>query len=70
MIPWQTFLYLTLFAFQAHIAGEIMDIEPDKLANKKTTATLIGRRNTKYLIITLLMLEVYILTFWFQDYFL
>lgn len=70
MIPWQTILYLSLFAFQAHIAGEIMDIEPDKLANKKTTATLIGRKNTKYLMITILCLEVYILALWFQDYFL
>jgi len=40
MIPWQTISYLALFAFQAHIAGEIMDIEPDLLAKKKTTATL------------------------------
>ncbi len=47
MIPWQTLLYLTLFAFQAHIAGEIMDIEPDILTGKKTTATIIGRKKSK-----------------------
>jgi 4-hydroxybenzoate polyprenyltransferase len=68
MIPWQTILYLTLFAFQAHIAGEIMDIEPDRLAHKKTTATLIGRKNTKYLMLALLLLETYIRAMWFQDY--
>ncbi|WP_299683276.1 UbiA family prenyltransferase [uncultured Dokdonia sp.] len=68
MIPWQTILYLTLFAFQAHIAGEIMDIEPDRLAGKKTTATLIGRKNTKYFMLVLLLLETYILAMWFQDY--
>lgn len=68
MLPWQTLVYLTLFAFQAHIAGEIMDIEPDLLANKKTTATLIGRRNTKFLMLGLLLIEVYILIAWFQDY--
>ncbi len=68
MLPWQTFLYLTLFAFQAHIAGEIMDIEPDKLANKKTTATILGRRKTKFLMFSLLLFEVYILVFWFHDY--
>lgn len=70
MIPWQTVLYLCLFAFQAHVAGEIMDIEPDLLSKKKTTATLIGRKNTKYLMIFLLIIEVYILFGWFQDYFL
>ena len=68
MLPWQTFIYLALFAFQAHIAGEIMDIEPDILAKKRTTATIIGRRNTKFLMLGLLLIEVYILTVWFQDY--
>ena len=70
MIPWQTFAYLSLFAFQAHIAGELMDIEPDIIAGKKTTATLIGRKNTKYLMIAFLAVETYILYFWFQDYIL
>jgi len=68
MIPWQTILYLSLFAFQAHIAGEIMDIEPDIMSKKRTTATLIGRKRTKYLMILILLVEVYILAFWFQDY--
>lgn len=67
-LPWQTVLYLTLFAFQAHIAGEIMDIDPDLKAGKRTTATLIGRRKTKLLMLFLLILEVFILSFWFQDY--
>ena len=68
MIPWQTILYLTLFAFQAHIAGEIMDIEPDKKAGKQTTATMLGRKNTKFVMLILLLLEMYVLSFWFQDY--
>ena len=68
MLPWQTLLYLTLFAFQAHIAGEIMDIEPDILAKKKTTAVLIGRKKTKFLMLSLLIFEAYILKFWFDDW--
>ncbi len=67
MLPWQTIVYLSLFAFQAHIAGEIMDIEPDLAAQKRTTATLIGRRKTKYLMLFLLISEVFILYFWFDD---
>lgn len=68
LLPWQTILYLTLFAFQAHIAGEIMDIEPDIKSGKRTTATLIGRKKTKFLMLLLLMAEVFVLSFWFQDY--
>ncbi|WP_452227414.1 UbiA family prenyltransferase [Lacinutrix cladophorae] len=67
-LPWQTVLYLTLFAFQAHIAGEIMDIEPDLKAGKKTTATVIGRKSTKLIMLFLLFLETFILSYWFQDY--
>ena len=66
-LPWQTILYLTLFAFQAHIAGEIMDIEPDIAAGKKTTATLIGRKKTKLAMLFLLLIETYILFGWFND---
>jgi 4-hydroxybenzoate polyprenyltransferase len=45
MLPWITKPYLCLFAFQAHIAGEIMDIEPDRKAGNKTTTAFIGRPN-------------------------
>lgn len=68
MLSWQTFLYLTLFAFQAHIAGGIMDIEPDILVKKKTTATLIGRKKAKLLMLFILLFEAYILKFWFHDW--
>lgn len=68
MLPWQTLVYLCLFAFQAHIAGEIMDIEPDIEAGKRTTATLLGRRKTKFLMLILLIIETYILSYWFEDY--
>jgi len=68
MLPWGTIVYLILFSFQAHIAGEIMDIEPDLKANKKTTATLIGRKRAKLLMLLLLILETYILIFWFQEF--
>ena len=68
MLPWQTLFYLSLFAFQAHIAGEIMDIEPDLQAGKRTTATIIGRKKTKLLMLLLLTIEVFILWFWFKDY--
>ena len=54
-LPWQTLVYLSLFAFQAHIAGEIMDIEPDLASGKRTTATLIGRKKSKLLMLLILV---------------
>ena len=66
-LPWQTLTYLSLFAFQAHIAGEIMDIEPDVAAGKRTTATLLKRKNSKLLMLLLLVLESFLVWYWFQD---
>lgn len=70
MLPWQTLVYLTLFAFQAHIAGEIMDIEPDIISGKKTTATLLGRIKTKWIMFSILLIETFLLIYWFNDYIL
>lgn len=60
-LPWQTYLYLLLFAFQSHLMGEIMDIEPDKKAGRKTIATILGKIKTKLLIIFIVFLEVLLL---------
>lgn len=66
-LPWRVIVYLSLFAFQAHIAGEIMDIEPDLEAGKRTTATLLKRKNSKLLMLALLLLESFLLWYWFHD---
>ncbi len=70
MLPWKTLVYLSLFAFQAHIAGEIMDIEPDLASGKRTTATLLKRKNSKLLMLFLLLLESFLVWYWFKDPFL
>ena len=46
-LPYQTYIYLLLFAWQSHLIGEVMDIEPDKKVGKTTTATIIGMKKTK-----------------------
>ena len=69
-IPWQAVVYLSLFCFQAHLAGEIMDIDPDRLAGKTTSALLLGRQKAKGLMVIILLAEVYLLSFWFRDYIL
>lgn len=67
-LPWVTYCYLILFAWQSHLIGEVMDIEPDKKANKQTTATKIGIEKTKLLIIFIVLIEVGLLYFVYKDY--
>src|SRR6266571_2536635 len=47
-LPWQTFLFGALFAMHSHIFGEVMDIEPDRLSGRRTTATTVGRVPSKF----------------------
>jgi len=56
-LPWQTFLFGALFAMHSHIFGEVMDIEPDRLSRRRTTATSIGRVSAKFLIAAFLCVE-------------
>ena len=67
-LPWQTCFYLLLFAFQSHLIGEIMDIAPDRLSGRRTTATLLGMKRTKFLVILIVFLEVNLLFFVFKEY--
>ncbi|MFK7797738.1 MAG: UbiA family prenyltransferase [Aureispira sp.] len=67
-LPWQTYLYLFLFAMQSHIMGEVMDIVPDTKAGRKTTGTVLGTKRTKLLIIGIVFLEVTLLFSIYQEY--
>lgn len=67
-IPITTYLYLFLFAIQSHLMGEVMDIEPDRATGRVTTATKIGMKNTKLLIIGIVVLELVLLITVYQEY--
>lgn len=67
-VPVTTYLYLLLFAFQSHLIGEVMDIEPDRKAGRKTTATVIGIKKTKLLIILIVFSEVLLLITVYKEY--
>lgn len=67
-IPWITYGYLLLFAIQSQLMGEVMDIEPDRKAGRQTTATLLGRVNTKILIILIVTAEMLLIMLVYQDY--
>ncbi|HEX2663513.1 MAG TPA: UbiA family prenyltransferase [Candidatus Acidoferrum sp.] len=67
-LPWQTFLFGALFAMHSHVFGEVMDIEPDHLSGRKTTATVIGRVTAKFLIVALLGMETLLALLYFHDW--
>ncbi len=67
-LPYLTYFYLLLFAWQSHLIGEVMDIEPDRKANRRTTATLLGMKKTKLLIIGIVLIEVGLLFFVYKDF--
>jgi 4-hydroxybenzoate polyprenyltransferase len=67
-LPWQTFLFGALFAMHSHIFGEVMDIEPDRLSGRRTTATLIGRVRAKFLIATFMCVETTLVWINFRDW--
>lgn len=66
-LPWPTLLFGALFAMHSHIFGEVMDIAPDRLSGRRTTATLIGAVSSKFLIATLLSVESLLVYGFFRD---
>ena len=56
-LPWQTFVFGALFAMHSHLFGQIMDVEPDRRAGRRTTATTIGVVPAKFLAACFLLAE-------------
>jgi len=52
----------------SHIFGEVMDIEPDRLTGRRTTATVIGRVRAKFLIAAFLCIETALVQFYFREW--
>jgi len=67
-LPRQTFLFGAMFAMHSHIFGEVMDIEPDRLTGRRTTATMIGRVRAKFLIASFLTIETALVQIYFRDW--
>jgi 4-hydroxybenzoate polyprenyltransferase len=66
-LPWRTFLFGAFFAMHSHVFGEVMDIEPDALSGRRTTATVIGRVPAKFIIAGFLCVETTLIHFYFRD---
>ncbi len=57
LLPWATMLFGALFAMHSLVFGQVMDLEPDRAAGRRTTATVIGRVPAKLLMVVLLLFE-------------
>jgi 4-hydroxybenzoate polyprenyltransferase len=66
-LPWQTFVFGAMFAMHSHIFGEVMDIEPDRLSGRRTTATLLGAKRSKLLLAGFLCVETVLVYYFFGD---
>ena len=56
-VPWFTFLFGAMFAMHSHLFGQIMDLEPDRHAGRRTLAGVLHARPAKWLLIAFLAAE-------------
>lgn len=57
LLPWAAMLFGALFAMHSLLFGQVMDLEPDRMAGRRTTATVIGRVPAKLLMTALMLFE-------------
>jgi 4-hydroxybenzoate polyprenyltransferase len=67
-LSWPAMLFGALFAMHSHVFGEIMDIEPDRVSGRRTTATVIGVVPSKFLISAMLVTEASLVWKCFGDF--
>lgn len=60
-------VFSMLFAMQSHLFGQLMDIEADKEAGRKSTAIMMGVRPAKVLLVAIMIVEVAIAAKYFRS---
>jgi 4-hydroxybenzoate polyprenyltransferase len=66
-LRWPAMVFGAMFAMHSHVFGEIMDIEPDRLSGRRTTASVIGVMPSKFLISCMLFMEALLVWRFFND---
>ena len=56
-LNWAAMCFGALFAMQSHLFGQIMDIEQDREAGRRSTAVWIGTRYAKFLLSAIMLAE-------------
>ncbi|MFT3838401.1 MAG: UbiA family prenyltransferase [Myxococcaceae bacterium] len=65
-LSWPAMTFSALFAMHCHLFGQLMDIDADLAAGRRTTASVIGIRGGKLLAAALMLTEAAIAFVWFQ----
>jgi len=66
-VPWFTFLIGAMFAMHSHLFGQIMDLEPDRRAGRRTLAGVLHAGPAKWLLVGLLAAEAALIWTWAGD---
>ncbi len=66
-LSWAAFLFGLLFAMHSHLLGQIMDVEPDKIAGRRSTAVVLGMVPAKVLLAGLIVAEAGLMAFALQQ---
>ncbi|MEN1678497.1 MAG: UbiA family prenyltransferase [Planctomycetota bacterium] len=66
-LPWPAMLVGALFAMHSHLVNEIADVDPDRVAGRRTTAVVIGVARTKLLIAAMLLAEAALMQAYFDS---
>jgi 4-hydroxybenzoate polyprenyltransferase len=66
-LRWPAMVFGGLFAMHSHVFGEVMDLAPDRLSGRRTTATVVGAVPAKLLICTMLGVEAFLIYKYFSD---
>lgn len=66
-VPWFTFLFGAMFAMHSHLFGQIMDLEPDRRAGRRTLAGVLQAGPAKWLVIAFLAVEAVLIGTWAGD---
>lgn len=59
-------MFGALFAMHSHLFGQLMDIDEDKKAGRRSTAIVAGNRNSKLLLTAIIFAEATIAFAWFN----
>jgi 4-hydroxybenzoate polyprenyltransferase len=61
-------LFSAFFAMHSHLFGQIMDIDEDQVAGRRSTAVTIGVTNSKLLLVAILLAEASIAAVYFRGW--
>ncbi|MCO8125223.1 UbiA family prenyltransferase [Stieleria sp. TO1_6] len=60
-------VFSALFAMQSHLFGQLMDLDADAAAGRRSTAVMLGVTRSKWLLVMIMLVEVILAASYFQS---